>query len=399
MLVAEITTLVSWCLGIAAACFAIPVATFFLEIAASFLAKKNSSGKRSDRGHVAVLIPAHNEASGLLPTLEDVQSQVRKGDRLVVVADNCTDGTAAVAASAGAEVTIRTDPTRIGKGYALDWGLGFLANDPPDIVVIIDADCRVGFDAIDKLANVATETGHPVQSLYLMTAGDQSPVNHQVAEFAWRVKNWVRPLGLKALGLPCQLMGTGMAFPWRIIRSAPLASGQIVEDIKLGLDLALDGHAPVFCPSAVVTSNFANSTKGAETQRQRWEHGHIGLILTAAPRLIVGAINKRNIKLFTLTLDLIVPPLSLLCLIVVAMLIASGITAFIGGSSFALKLNVICLALIAAATIFAWCRFGRDVLPIRSIVLIPGFVAAKLSLYGNVLSGRRVANWIRSDRN
>src|SRR5260370_6175008 len=127
MLVAETTTLVSWCLGIAATCFAIPVATFCLEIAASFLAEKNPNGKRSDRGRVAVLIPAHNEALRLLPTLEDVQSQLRKGDRMVVVADNCTDTTAAVAETAGAEVAIRTDPTRAGKRYALYSWLRFLA--------------------------------------------------------------------------------------------------------------------------------------------------------------------------------------------------------------------------------------------------------------------------------
>jgi hypothetical protein len=88
----------------------------------------------------------------------------------------------------------------------------------------------------------------PVQSLYLMTAPCESAINHQVAEFAWRLKNQVRPLGLRALGLPCQLMGTGMAFPWDIIRSAELASGFIVEDLKLGLDLADAGHPPVFCP-------------------------------------------------------------------------------------------------------------------------------------------------------
>ena len=53
-----------------------------------------------------------------------------------------------------------------------------------------------------------------MQILDLMTAPEDSPINYRVAEFAWRVNNWVRPLGLAALGLPCQLMGTGMAFPW-----------------------------------------------------------------------------------------------------------------------------------------------------------------------------------------
>ena len=85
-----------------------------------------------------------------------------------------------------------------------------------------------------------------------MTAAPGSRVNHQVAEFAWRVKNMARPLSLTALGLLCQLVGTGMAFPWALIRSVDLGSGQIVEDLKLGLDLAGAGYPPGFCPDAIV---------------------------------------------------------------------------------------------------------------------------------------------------
>ena len=194
----------------------------------------------------------------------------------------------------GAEVTVRNDPTKIGKGYALDWGLNYLATDPPDSVIIMDADCRVEAGTIERLALVCEKLRRPVQSLYLMTAPLESAINHQVAEFAWRLKNQVRPLGLKALGLPCQLMGSGMAFPWEVIRSAELASGLIVEDLKLGLDLAAGGHPPVFCPSAIVTSTFPTSAESATTQRQRWEHGHVGLILTKAPSLLYLALRRGN---------------------------------------------------------------------------------------------------------
>jgi cellulose synthase/poly-beta-1,6-N-acetylglucosamine synthase-like glycosyltransferase len=75
---------------------------------------------------VAVLIPAHNESAGIKFTIEDIKQQLGSRDRLVVVADNCTDDTAAVAAASGAEVSIRNDTTKIGKGYALDWGIDHL---------------------------------------------------------------------------------------------------------------------------------------------------------------------------------------------------------------------------------------------------------------------------------
>ncbi len=130
---------------------------------------------------------------------------------------------------------------------------------------MVDADCRLAEGAIDRLAAACAMTGRPVQALYLMTVPYELKINQQVAGFAWRVKNWVRPLGLAALGLPCQLMGTGMAFPWHVIRATDLATGAIVEDLKLGLDLAAAGHPPLFCPSARVTRQFAISAQGADT--------------------------------------------------------------------------------------------------------------------------------------
>jgi len=154
---------------------------------------------------------------------------------------------------------------------------------------------------------------------------DQLPI----AEFAWRVKNLVRPLGLLRLDLPCQLMGTGMAFPWNIIRNADLASGEIVEDMKLGLELARAGHAPYFCPSARLFSVFPSSSTGAQAQRQRWEHGHIATIAFSAPKFLFQAIRGLNLNLLAMTLDLIIPPISLFCLLLVAgMLLGGNIVRF-----------------------------------------------------------------------
>src|SRR6266849_7941908 len=138
-------SLASCLLNTIAACRAVPTFAFVIEIcAASFLARWHEAPPTAQRrGTVAVLIPAHDEAKGILATLNDINPQLRPTDRLLVVADNCTDDTAAIATSAGAEVTVRSDLTKIGKGYALDWGLTHLASTPTDIVIMIDADCSI----------------------------------------------------------------------------------------------------------------------------------------------------------------------------------------------------------------------------------------------------------------
>ena len=392
-------TFVPWLLVILAGLLAIPTAVLCLEIAAAFVRRQVPTSPGRDPGRrIAVLVPAHNESVAIASTLEDIKVQLRPGDRLLVVADNCTDDTAAVARLSGAEVMDRQDSERIGKGYALDWGLRHLDNNPPDAVVMIDADCRVAEGSIARLTSACSMTGRPVQALYLMTVPDGSGVNKQIAAFAWRVKNWVRPLGLGSLGLPCQMVGTGMAFPWLVIRTADLASGWIVEDLKLGLDLAAAGHPPLFCPSARVTSQFAASARGADIQRSRWEHGHIMTILKLAPRMLCIAIARANFSLLALTLDLAVPPLSLLALLLILMFAITGVAALLGVGSAALIISTACLVGFVTTVGLAWNSYGRDVLPARAISSVPFYILAKLGLYGQILFGKITAQWIRTDR-
>jgi cellulose synthase/poly-beta-1,6-N-acetylglucosamine synthase-like glycosyltransferase len=379
---------------------ALPTAVFAIEIFASlFSPLRGGPSERSRRSRIAVLIPAHNEAAGMLATLDDVKRQLRPDDRLLVVADNCSDDTAAIAAAAGAEVSVRSDPTKIGKGYALDWGVRQLERDPPDVVIVIDADCRLAEDAIDRLASVSEKSKRPVQSLYLMIAPQGSRINHQVAEFAWLVRNYLRPLGLMVLGLPCQLMGSGMAFPWAIIRSAELSSGYIVEDLKLGLDLASHGHAPLFCPSALVTSTFPNSADGAKRQRQRWEHGQIRLVLTTAIPHLFNAVKQGNLGLLTLVLDLTVPPLSLFLIVLIASAVITGSASLIGQGAAAFATSLGCLAVVILATVLAWIFGGRNVLPLRSLALVPLYLLTKLRHYVAAALGERISQWVRADRN
>jgi cellulose synthase/poly-beta-1,6-N-acetylglucosamine synthase-like glycosyltransferase len=391
-------TFLTYVFVVAAILLAIPVTTFIVEAITGLAPVSRSAVARPTwRGRIAVLVPAHDEGVAMLPTLADIRSQLRAGDRILVVADNCADDTARVAATAGAEVIERKDPARIGKGYALQFGLAHLSRDPPEVVIFIDADCRLANGTIDRLASTCVITQRPVQALYLMKRPFRSSVNHQVAEFAWRIKNWVRPLGLSRLGLPCQLAGTGMAFPFGVIRSVDLASGSIVEDLKLGLDLARAGAAPMFCPSALVTSEFASSATGARTQRQRWEHGHLAMI-SAAPSLIIAAATRGNLGLLALALDLAAPPLSLMAVLLAGVLSLTAVATLCGLSSLPLTIALLCALGFGLTVFLGWLVHGRDVLPPNAVVSIAPYVFRKLSMYCRILTGRTAARWIRTDR-
>lgn len=376
---------------------AVPVLVLLLQVLSARYATPRPTPQAQRRGRIAVLMPAHNEADGIVPVIAVIKAQLQEGDRLLVVADNCSDSTAAVALRAGAEVTERFDEHLRGKGYALAHGIAHLAEQPPEVVIIIDADCYLAKDALDRIARACQASSRPVQALYLMHSPEGASPMRKIAEFAWTVKNLVRPLGWQKLGRPCQLMGTGMAFTWDQVKQAELATGHIVEDMKLGIDLCQSGQPPLFCPEARVYSFFPLSDSGARTQRTRWEHGHLSVIQGFVPRLLRDAINRRDGDMAALALDLCVPPLALLVMLVAAAWIVTAL-AWLGLSMvWPLLLASALVAAIAAAILLAWSGHGRDVLSLAELLSAFGYVARKVPLYFKFMFNRQV-EWVRSKR-
>lgn len=375
----------------------VPAGVLFTEVLLAVLARRAAPPGSDHRPRVAILMPAHNESAVIAGTLKSIGPQLTHGDRLLVVADNCSDDTAALAAAAGAEVVSRRNAEQRGKGYALDFGIRHLAADPPDVVIIVDADCQVQPGCIERLTRLSARIGRPVQALYLMHAPAGTGAKMRVAEFAWLVKNQVRPLGLYHARCPCQMMGTGMAFPWSCLQSADLASGHIVEDLKLGLDLARADHPPLFCPEAIVTSRFPISSEGIETQRTRWEHGHLSVILNEAPRLLLHSLVRVRMDLLALALDLCVPPLTLLVLLVMAAWLGGMLLYVFSGTLWPLACATGVAALLAAAVALSWACYGRRVISLGALLSAAGYALWKIPIYVRFLLARQV-DWVRSKR-
>lgn len=375
----------------------IPIMVLFVQVLMSLPAYRPAGMPDVRRPSVAILIPAHDEAFLIASTLHTIIPQLVEGDRVLVVADNCSDDTMSIAAAAGADVVERVDPDHRGKGYALDFGVRHLARSPPEVVLIIDADCSVDQGTVDRLARVCVANGRPVQSLYLMRAPVGADLRTRIAEFAWLVKGKVRTLGYHRLGLPSQLMGTGMAFLWADISSAALAGGHLQEETKLGLDLTQSGKPQLFCPEARVTSVFPISAEGFKVQRTQWEHGHLGIILGSAPHLFAHAIANGNVKLIALVLDLCVPPIALLMLVAFLLLMGSA-------ANFAMTQAVLPFGLASGAMLFliasvllSWYRHGRDVISLRSLAYAPIYALWKIPLYMKFVL-KRHTTWIRTRR-
>jgi len=375
----------------------IPVTIFSFEILLALLPqRKTIISEIVNRPTITVLVPAHNESGTIQNTLVNINKQLVEKDRLLVVADNCTDDTASIAKELGAEVIERSDANKRGKGFALDYGIRYIEKEPTQIVIIMDADCLVEEGGLELLAKLSEVKNRPVQALYLMKYKKPS-IKQRIAEFAWLVKNYVRPRGLYNIGMPCQLMGTGMAFPWDIIVNAKLATSNIVEDMKMGLDMAAAGHAPVFCPSVRVTSTFPETTSAEQSQKKRWEHGHLSILTSVIPGSLLSALRQRSTNLFVMSLDLIVPPLALLGLLVCIVLLSTLTYAFINESFLPLIISSISIAMFTGSVLLSWLLWGRSIVSFTDLLKVPFYVLGKIPLYVTYLF-KRQKEWIRTDR-
>jgi cellulose synthase/poly-beta-1,6-N-acetylglucosamine synthase-like glycosyltransferase len=392
-LVATLVTIASVVLGLPLAVLAVECWLSLLPIRRQRLSSAPAVSIR-----LAIIIPAHDEADCISEAVARVKEQAPAGSRIIVVADNCSDATAENARRAGAIVWERQEPTRRGKGYALNYAWTRLVDSPPDVVVCIDADCSPGANCIATIAQLAYDRRRPVQSAYAMYAPPNAIGLASVSALAVYVKNIVRPRGLQWLRLPCLLTGSGMAFPWEAIATVSHPEADIVEDMRGCTDLAIAGFAPLPCIEVGVSSPLPTQRSGFLSQRTRWEHGHLRTILTEFPRLLVMSVQKGSIQLLALALELAVPPLSLLAEITAvgtAALVAYGIIAGIWAPLIIL-LSTVAVAALGIALV--WVRGGRKILPGRMIAAqVPRYLTVKAPLYLRFLSRPQRA-WVRTER-
>ncbi len=365
------------------------------------------------RPAVDVIMPAHNEQRGLALALDSVIASLRSTDRIVLVADNCSDDTATIANRYAAELSKRKngfatmevlerfDDERRGKDYALQFAFDFL-REPGEIdrvVVIVDSDCRIEADAIDLLATQVARTQQPAQASYLMHQPESIPMTagSLLSEFAFTIKNHVRPLGLARIGGACTLSGSGMAFPRPLLPQLSVPSGHLVEDMRWTFDMILAGHPVRFCPDAKCSATFPTTSRATQSQRRRWEHGHLQLVCSQIPRLIRGWLHQPTWYSALAVLDLMILPLSLLLMTSLAIGIVVLIAA-IKGHSVAPLLGWMAITGIAGTGMgAAWCRYRPAHAKLRTMLAIPLYVVRKVPLYVRFLL-RPERAWIRTDR-
>ena len=121
-------------------------------------------------------------------------------------------------------------------------------------------------------------------------------------------------------------------------------------------------------------------------------------IVASVPRLMSKALARRDANLLAMTLDLAVPPLSLLTVLASGMFVVTGLYALVGFSWWPFVVSGTMVLALLAAFGLAWVECGRDLLPTRAIFSIPAYAIKKIGLYFALLLNKIDAQWIRTDR-
>ncbi len=278
-----------------------------------------------------ILIPAHNEEK-LLPRLLQSVAELDyppTAYAVHVVADNCSDQTAAIARQMDATVHERTDTQLRGKGPALQWLLQHIWTSglPHDALVILDADSYISPNFLRVMAERLAAGERVIQAYYAVDAPERTR-NVALRYAAFAVLHYLRPLGRLVLGGSAGLKGNGMVFAADMLHHHAW-SAALTEDIELHMKLLLNGESVSFAPQATVWAEMPDSAAQAESQHARWESGRLQMARHYVPQLLRAAWRvgrqgewRRAYLYIDAAIEHIIPPLAICGTLIILSLLA-----------------------------------------------------------------------------
>ena len=347
------------------------------------------------------VVPAHNEALGIAQTVKSLSAvdYPKALFDVLVVADNCTDDTAARAREAGATVLERTNLELRGKGYALAHAFTHvLGAGVADAVVVVDADTLVSANLLSAFGARLAAGQVAVQAYY----GVQNPNaswRTRLMRIALAMFHQVRSIGRERLKVSAGLRGNGMCFRTSLLREVPHDAYSLVEDLEYGIRLGRRGFRVAYAFDAEVLGEMVSGGEASRSQRHRWEHGRAQMLALYGWPLMREAIKARSLLLFDLAMDVLVPPLSrVVAFAAFGAVVSAALAGFTGhgavaGGVFGLSLSGVGLYVCAG-----WLHSHTGLRGLFDLAMAPAYLAWKVVIRFQQPKGAKKNEWVRTTR-
>lgn len=344
-----------------------------------------------------ILVPAHNEAAVIEATLKSLEHLRPVGNvKIAVIADNCTDTTAAIARHHSVDVWERNNPDERGKGYALNFGLSRYNLNEFNAVAIVDADTIVKPDMLEVMAASLCQGCGAIQVSYEMTAASDTPLAW-LQYMASMTENIFFYHGRSVIGLPVLLRGTGMALASDVLKQHPWKSYSITEDVDYAVGLIKAGIKIGFTVNTAVSSPATATYKQSTQQKTRWASGTFSLIIEKTFNLLKAAITQKRPILIELAFSfwlLSRPLLIFICFLLFGVSIAASPGLNILFSIWSALLIILLILYLAGGIIF----LENKKPALKALLHLPFWSVWFFLIQVKALLTGRKSEWVRTDR-
>ncbi len=367
---------------------------WFLFTALLFWRRPAPYPRREPALRFACLIPARNEEAVIAALVQSLREQRYPPDlfEIIVIPNNCTDGTEAAALAAGARV-FRCKGTVRYKGDALREAVAALLPEGFDAFCLFDADNLVHPDFL-RAMNDAMLAGARVTKGRLRVRNPRDSWVAGCYALYFTLNDTLFSRSRANLGLSAKLVGTGMAVHREVLEElGGWNTGTMAEDAEFSAQCAVLGRRVYWVPEAVTWDEAPRSFRVSLTQRRRWCSGVMSVAERMLPRLLSAPAGASRARILDMCFFLCAPfaqaisPLSPLLLALCA-----AVRGELGGWGLraltALPAALVGMLLLSLALGLG----GRERLRPGSLLLFPLFMASFLPL--QVLSLlRRTTEW------
>ncbi len=387
----EILRLILISVSIAGILVTLPGVLELLLVTSGAGRRKAPLGGDPSQFSLAVVVPAHNEEALIGRCVASLLASAEAVARcsIVVVADNCTDGTAQRAREAGARVLVRHDLTQVGKGHALRFAFDSLMHEGFDGFLIVDADSMVSSNLIPAIARGLAGGADAMQTRYRV-AQPLDTNRKRLLDVALLAFNVLRPKGRDGWNLSAGILGNGFALSRQTLLAVPYSADSIVEDLEYHLLLVAARKKVRFADAATVYGDMPDDAKSQLSQRARWEGGRVRVAAQWIPKLAFRLLCG---KLFLTEplLELMTLPLAYLAAVAMLMLVLPfGLSRCYGAFVLAL------LSIHVAAGLALGANAKQS---LAALATVPAYMFWKFTSLASILrASRRGTAWLRTGR-